>query len=738
MTLKLLVVSIFRRRIIQRFFLRVPHLTALPPKSASRTRFQIFGFPLNKSQVVIDRIKNESAYGQLYDHPWARHIRLIRLLPSKHYEAHIHCEILRASLNRHPEYEALSYAWGDSKVTSPVYLEGVRSHVTTNLEQALRHLRYEDRERILWVDALSINQWDVRERNSQVKKMRSIYMGAKRVLVWLGLEEDAKVALDFCKELQRIRRMEVSEVYGEASLVETEHAYDPWAVWSQFEKDELKWKACEALFTGRPWWSRTWIIQEVLHGARVDFHMGKIVASLGELQGRYRMYMTMKARADRADISYSIDTQLDRAIAFALTEEERRSGQREGRSQLGKEQSEDRNSGRDTVSSEKTSNISLRAAAVEHEDLSAASSKVINHETGSKEALQSREVALLFDSSFRYFKGLNSTVSLSLIAEARETIGPGKGIISWDGPSKSYPLAELLRMFRGQQASDPRDKVYAFIGMASDSCGIPIDYKCSKRAVYIRTARSLRLHSGLLSVLLAVESPDRPVASGPVLPSWVPDWTTKQMLVPRFIEELASEFSANRGLSVTDVNYSSPSPSPNILVIKGLFVGVVTGTHITPLLRDGDADDRIKLIRYDRNPQKRHNLSPSQLEPWPASDASEAVDLSNTSWGPWWAEVGDIIVVAAGSTVPLVLRPVSNSNASSQNGSASPNSLGQLARYLLVGSCVLIDAQLRTLGLAEKLSDEPGFSRIMFGSAWEKVSGTDVLNEGVLEEFWLI
>jgi len=728
MTLKLLVVSIFRRRILQRFFLRVPRLSALPPKSASRARFHIFGFPLNKSQVVVDRIKNESAYGQLYDRPWAQHIRLIRLLPSKHYEAPIHCEIFRASLNRNPDYEALSYAWGDPKITSPVYLEGVRSHVTTNLGQALRHLRYEDRERILWVDALSINQRDVRERNSQVRKMRSIYMSAKRVLVWLGLEEDAKVALDFCKELQKIRRMEVSEVYGEAGLEESEHPYDPWAVSSRYGKDELKWKACEALFTHRPWWSRTWIIQEVLHGGRVDFHMGKVVVSLGELQGRYRMYMTMKARADRADISYSIDTQLDKAIAYALSKEEReKSSHREEDPQSRREGV---NLGGDIVSSEKATNISSRRAlVVKQEDLPLANYQAVDSEISSKDALQRREVALLFDSSFRYFKGLNSIVSLTLIAEARETIGPGKQIFSWDGPSKSYTLAELLRMFRGQQASDPRDKVYAFIGMASDGCGIPIDYKYSKRAVYLRTARMLRLHSGLLSMLLAVESPDRPVVSGPVLPSWVPDWTTKQMLIPRFIEELASEFSANRGLSVTDVQYSSPSPSSNILVIKGLYIGVITGMHVTPLLHDGEADDKINLIRYDRSPYKRHNLSPSQLEPWPPPGVSEAVNLSNTSWGPWWAEIGDIIVVAAGSAVPLVLRPARSTECNSEQG---------LPTYLLVGSSLLIDSQLRTIGLAEKLSGEPGFSRIMFGSAWDGVFRDGILKEEELEEFSLV
>jgi hypothetical protein len=213
------------------------------------------------------------------------------------------------------------------------------------------------------------------------------------------------------------------------------------------------------------------------------------------------------------------------------------------------------------------------------------------------------------------------------------------------------------------------------------------------------------------------------------------------MLVPRFIEELSNEFSANRGLSVTDVHYSSASPSPNILVIKGLYVGVITGTHIAPLLHDGDTDDKIKLIRYDRNPHNRHNLSPPQLEPWPAPDVSAPVNLSNTSWGPWWALVGDIVVVAAGSTVPLVLHPVAPSKTSSFSSSPTPPSSQEQGppAYHLVGSCMLIDSQLRTLGLAGNLSDEPGFSRIMFGSAWEGVLSRDgVVKEGELEEFWLV
>jgi hypothetical protein len=114
------------------------------------------------------------------------------------------------------------------------------------------------------------------------------------------------------------------------------------------------------------------------------------------------------------------------------------------------------------------------------------------------------------------------------------------------------------------------------------------------------------------------------------------------------------------------------------------------------------------------------------------------VNLSNTSWGPWWALVGDIIIAVAGSTVPHVLHPVFNTNTASQNGFAPTTSLEQPARYLLVSSCVLIDAQLRTLGLAEKPSDRPGFARIIFGSAWDGVFRDGVLKEGKLEEFWLV
>jgi len=58
--------------------------------------------------------------------------------------------------------------------------------VTANCEAALRRLRNANSKRILWVDAICINQDDPTERSQQVTLMRDIYRNASNILAWLG------------------------------------------------------------------------------------------------------------------------------------------------------------------------------------------------------------------------------------------------------------------------------------------------------------------------------------------------------------------------------------------------------------------------------------------------------------------------------------------------------------------------------------------------------------------------
>ncbi len=88
--------------------------------------------------------------------------------------------------------------WGDPNITNEITLDSSSFAITTNLEAALRRMRLHDRSRILWAEAICINQQNIMERGCQVGLMGRIYSECKRVLVWLGDEEPGdEVAFSF-------------------------------------------------------------------------------------------------------------------------------------------------------------------------------------------------------------------------------------------------------------------------------------------------------------------------------------------------------------------------------------------------------------------------------------------------------------------------------------------------------------------------------------------------------------
>jgi hypothetical protein len=141
----------------------------------------------------LDRIaeffkrKKEDAYEYLPLNEEASHIRLLTLLPGKFStKIHIDLHIEQLTTERRPRYEALSYVWGSTQDLIDIFIGPSTQYtigVTQNLASALRYHRYQDRERVLWVDAICVNQKDLQERSKQVKRMANIYTMANRVLV---------------------------------------------------------------------------------------------------------------------------------------------------------------------------------------------------------------------------------------------------------------------------------------------------------------------------------------------------------------------------------------------------------------------------------------------------------------------------------------------------------------------------------------------------------------------------
>ena len=197
-------------------------------------------------------------------------IRLLSLFPGQTGSS-LKGKLDVVSLNRNPSYEALSYEWGDPSNREEIVLSDIRFSITDNLAAALHNLRHERESRVLWVDAVCINQADIDERSQQVSIMASIYQQAQRVLVYVGEKtEDSDLALDVTERLGRV----ASTVDNEPRLDEefNELLADARRL-GPLRTDE--WDALRHFFLERPYFNRSWMIQEVAQAREAFLFCGK-------------------------------------------------------------------------------------------------------------------------------------------------------------------------------------------------------------------------------------------------------------------------------------------------------------------------------------------------------------------------------------------------------------------------------------------------------------------------------
>jgi len=165
-----------------------------------------------------------------------------------------------------PPYHALSYMWGDAKVSIDIEINGCNLAVTRNLHDALITLWLRPDVRYVWIDALCINQASPVEKQHQVPLMDQIYSRAISVLIWLGPSaNDSGRALDLFRRwgtaienaLSAIRcGPNPSHTFSRRSLkLVLQEIGEPF--------DEPAFKAAEALFS-RNYWKRMWIVQELV------------------------------------------------------------------------------------------------------------------------------------------------------------------------------------------------------------------------------------------------------------------------------------------------------------------------------------------------------------------------------------------------------------------------------------------------------------------------------------------
>lgn len=171
--------------------------------------------PTSKELQVIIQESQEFVYDTLPPssrEPASHAIRLLRVHSSdanwKDTDTH---QPIRCSLETFPfdtcrDYWALSYTWGPETGPSHLILvNGQRFRVRQNLFDFLTAFRAPSNDDFyLWIDQICINQGNIPERNSQVRRMGQYYDRAAGVITWLGVGTELELAA-----MARVKQVDV-------------------------------------------------------------------------------------------------------------------------------------------------------------------------------------------------------------------------------------------------------------------------------------------------------------------------------------------------------------------------------------------------------------------------------------------------------------------------------------------------------------------------------------------------
>ncbi|WAO94874.1 HET domain-containing protein [Fusarium falciforme] len=306
----------------------------------------------------------------------------------------------RASITHLPYYEAVSYCWGgddgDYTKSEFIIIDGRLFPITKNCAAVLHQIRRPREIRVIWIDSLCINQNDINERSVQVSQMGKIFSGAQKVHIYLGNNVDDKT---------------LSDVFAVLGSMGSLYEFDTSL------RTATRVQALKTLFS-QTYFSRMWIIQEVLLAKAAELHWGTARIP----------WQTLSEDHLRVMKKYGIARFVPEWMRIQATTK-----------------------------------------------------------------------------NFR----------------------------------KSETLAELLFSAMGSTASNNRDKVYGIYGLLLDAEeeGLIVDYSLSVVQVFTNMATHLIKKHNALRAVLRHANHDAPLIDGEQLPSWVPDFRSRSVLLGAFMPD---------------------------------------------------------------------------------------------------------------------------------------------------------------------------------------------------------
>ena len=219
----------------------------------------------------------------------AKSIRLIQVLSPRSSSGRVRLHLKAVDLDNAPVFEALSYTWGTEKGRKEILVDNARFKVRRNLHDFLVAFSTRDKpdgEENLWIDQISINQSDVVERSAQVQIMGRIYSQAEQVICWLGTSSGDEVhAMKHWRTYQHAKTAK--------AMRQKTHTLNA-KVMKGMQDVQMK-----------EYWSRLWIIQELVLARSISLMCGDDIVSwkevnacqLAEAESRYNVTQNHIVRA---------------------------------------------------------------------------------------------------------------------------------------------------------------------------------------------------------------------------------------------------------------------------------------------------------------------------------------------------------------------------------------------------------------------------------------------------------
>ncbi|KAG5917041.1 hypothetical protein E4U42_007406 [Claviceps africana] len=438
---------------------------------------------LQKGEIRLLRLDATNASGQFLSGSIVHH-RLVN--PTYRQSKDAGSAYLEYSL----PYEALSYHWGSNdRAGCKVLIHDDDGNyfvirITKTLHSILRRLALPDKHRVIWADAICINQINSStnsEKGEQIQLMPDIYRTAACVQVYLGDKSaDVPAALELLSSLA-----DYSEHLDDLLHAEGEIGLDL-ALRNGFvmpSLDDKKWQALRAFFC-RPWFRRVWVIQEFVYATDVRVLCGDLEIDW------HRLWLASKAYVSNRNLMHQ-GFGKESFLSFFFLRKNRHKEALEG-----------------ALALHRITDLRLRAMGY-------MSGPYIVYNLGQDEP--ANVTGLSIRRNLEAIKGFEKFARDSFLLDR----SAGKAF-----PYGRSTLLELLHDTSNFQATKPIDRLYALLGLADDADGYQPIYSADETAAVVSTRFAATfINNGHLQRVLASAGIRSHTFSSRQAPSWVPDWT---------------------------------------------------------------------------------------------------------------------------------------------------------------------------------------------------------------------